>query len=58
MDDRKGVIAARGRGLRVTGALGILDLRPSVTSDRPCDRYPRHDKLALTYIIQPAQNPD
>ena len=26
MDDRKGVIAARGKGLRVTGTLGILDL--------------------------------
>jgi len=26
MDDRKGVIAARGKGLRVTGTLGLLDL--------------------------------
>ncbi|MGA2183427.1 MAG: DUF3368 domain-containing protein [Bryobacteraceae bacterium] len=26
MDDRKGVIAARGKGLRVTGTLGVLDL--------------------------------
>jgi predicted nucleic acid-binding protein len=26
MDDRKGVIVARGRGLRVTGALGVLDI--------------------------------
>jgi len=26
MDDRKGVIVARGRGLRVTGTLGVLDL--------------------------------
>jgi predicted nucleic acid-binding protein len=26
MDDRKGVIAARGKGLRVTGTLGILEL--------------------------------
>lgn len=26
MDDRKGVIAARRRGLRVTGTLGVLDL--------------------------------
>jgi predicted nucleic acid-binding protein len=26
MDDREGVIAARGKGLRVTGTLGVLDL--------------------------------
>jgi len=26
MDDRKGVIVARGKGLRVTGTLGVLDL--------------------------------
>ena len=26
MDDRKGVYAAQGKGLRVTGTLGILDL--------------------------------
>ena len=26
MDDRKGVIVARGKGLRVTGTLGILDI--------------------------------
>jgi len=26
MDDRKGVIVARGKGLRVTGTLGILEL--------------------------------
>jgi predicted nucleic acid-binding protein len=26
MDDRKGAIVARGRGLRVTGTLGVLDL--------------------------------
>jgi predicted nucleic acid-binding protein len=26
MDDRRGVIVARGKGLRVTGTLGILDL--------------------------------
>jgi predicted nucleic acid-binding protein len=26
MDERKGVIAARGKGLRVTGTLGVLDL--------------------------------
>jgi predicted nucleic acid-binding protein len=26
MDDRKGVIVARGRGLRVTGTLGVLDI--------------------------------
>lgn len=26
MDDRKGVKAARGKGLRVTGTLGILEL--------------------------------
>jgi predicted nucleic acid-binding protein len=26
MDDRNGVIAARGKGLRVTGTLGVLDL--------------------------------
>jgi predicted nucleic acid-binding protein len=26
MDDREGVIAARAKGLRVTGTLGILDL--------------------------------
>jgi predicted nucleic acid-binding protein len=26
MDDRKGVMVARGRGLRVTGTLGVLDL--------------------------------
>jgi predicted nucleic acid-binding protein len=26
MDDRKGVAAARGKGLRVTGTLGVLDL--------------------------------
>ena len=26
MDDRKGAIAAQGKGLRVTGTLGILDL--------------------------------
>jgi predicted nucleic acid-binding protein len=29
MDDRKGVIAARGKGLRVTGTLGVLDLAAS-----------------------------
>ena len=26
MDDRKGVEVARGKGLRVTGTLGVLDL--------------------------------
>lgn len=26
MDERKGVAAARGRGLRVTGTIGVLDL--------------------------------
>ena len=26
MDDRKGVIVARGMGLRVTGTLGVLDI--------------------------------
>jgi predicted nucleic acid-binding protein len=26
MDDRKGVMVARGKGLRVTGTLGVLDL--------------------------------
>jgi predicted nucleic acid-binding protein len=26
MDDRKGVVVARGKGLRVTGTLGVLDL--------------------------------
>ena len=26
MDDRKGVIVARGKGLRVTGTVGVLDL--------------------------------
>ena len=26
MDDRKGVTVARGKGLRVTGTLGVLDL--------------------------------
>jgi predicted nucleic acid-binding protein len=26
MDDRKGVLAARGKGLRVTGTLGVLDV--------------------------------
>ena len=26
MDDRRGVMVARGKGLRVTGTLGILDL--------------------------------
>jgi predicted nucleic acid-binding protein len=26
MDDGKGVIAARGKGLRVTGTLGLLEL--------------------------------
>ena len=26
MDDRKGVIVARGKGLRVTGTLGVLDI--------------------------------
>jgi predicted nucleic acid-binding protein len=26
MDDRKGVVVARGKGLRVTGTLGILDI--------------------------------
>jgi predicted nucleic acid-binding protein len=26
MDDRRGVIVARGKGLRVTGRLGVLDL--------------------------------
>lgn len=26
MDDRRGVIVARGKGLRVTGTLGVLDL--------------------------------
>jgi predicted nucleic acid-binding protein len=26
MDERKGVIAARAKGLRVTGTLGVLDL--------------------------------
>ena len=26
MDDRKGVIVARGKGLRVNGTLGVLDL--------------------------------
>ncbi len=26
MDDRKGVVVARGRGLRVTGTLGVLDI--------------------------------
>jgi predicted nucleic acid-binding protein len=26
MDDRKGVVAARGKGLHVTGTLGVLDL--------------------------------
>ena len=26
MDDRKGVIVARGKELRVTGTLGVLDL--------------------------------
>ena len=26
MDDRKGVVAARAKGLRVTGTLGVLDL--------------------------------
>jgi predicted nucleic acid-binding protein len=44
MDDRKGVIAARGKGLRVTGTLGVLDLaagRGLVNFAQPVGRFRR-----------------